>query len=151
MREELTLNGNGKVVYFNNVFCNRCKQWFFDEYEYHIEKEKILEIIKEIRKSDFLGKKYTEERKQDNLPNECTLRSFSLSIDGESVKKIFLEKLPHKEELEILSLPMNNDHDKQYALYMKRYIGKGIPKELERFQFLLDEVIRKRRTLPPRL
>lgn len=147
MREELTINGNGKTVYYNNVFIDK-SNWFFDKYEYNTEKEVILEIINEIQRSNFVSRKFAEERTQDDMPNECTTRSFSVSIDGESITKVFLEKLSHKEEQEILNLPVNNEYDKGYASYMKRYIGKGIPTELERFQFLLDEVMRNRRKFP---
>ncbi|MDQ7825910.1 MAG: hypothetical protein RDV48_24115 [Candidatus Eremiobacteraeota bacterium] len=132
IEDGLNINGNGIVWYNTTSFCEKNGYWDHPRYKYLITREEILEILRELAKNEFITRTFEEEI--NNVPNDCAFRSFRLSINGKSVEKTFLEKTHSKEDIRFLSS----------SEYLKQYIGKGLPKELERLQFLIDNVIRKR-------
>jgi hypothetical protein len=131
--EQLHIKGNGEVTFKNNIFfidelSKKCALSSI-EYHYSIDEYSVREICEEFLKSGFFEKKFNEERTA--APPETPYLIIFFSFDGVEYKKEFIV---------YLDIDLVQKMHKEHPWMVKEGIredGAGLPKALERLQYLL--------------
>lgn len=138
--DEILIYGDGSVQYKTALpFCDRMSGKFLIcevEYKYTIESQLVREICEEFLNSKFITETFEEERKLIN--DDAAQRGIFIKIDDLEFEKIFFSPMSQKDR---------EFYEERYQRLVEKGIkvdGVGIPKKLERLQFLFDEVIKYR-------
>jgi hypothetical protein len=131
--EQLLVKGNGEVALKKNAFfidevSRKCALSSI-EYHYNIDEYSVREICEEFLKSGFFEKKFIEERTV--APPETPYMIIFLTLDDVKCEKEFII---------YLDIDLVRQMHKEHPWMVKEGVredGAGLPKALERLQYLL--------------
>lgn len=130
---------NTKTVYKTNIYNPKCTpDYFIDEYKYEISEEELIELLQVFLNSNFVVEKFNGEKK--GIPEETGGRIYSISINGQKLEKVFLEKTSDEIKKAIRQIDKVTNSEK----YEEEYISEGLSEKLYMLQYRIDEIIRKR-------